>query len=108
MRNAMICVSIMLTLFLVWPVVFGGGDNLYRAIAAPTPQRVVAPLASEARLIKTEVRKISSPRPLVVEGCRTRYERAYAACPMNNGTTCRQRVADRWDLCEATGFWPDA
>lgn len=39
-------------------------------------------------------------------GCYQRYQIAYRACRPNDGG-CRMGAADKWDLCEATGFWKE-
>lgn len=106
----MICVSVMLAIFLAWPMVFGsektsavraasGGGAIATAAVAPVSA------AGTAQLVRTSVKPASVPVAKVLESCFKRYEREYARCSATN-SSCRMTVADRWDLCEATGFWP--
>ncbi|MFL9842430.1 hypothetical protein ABS767_15780 [Sphingomonas sp. ST-64] len=104
MRDAMICVSVMLAIFLAWPMVFG--SNEAAAVRAATVEATVpAARAAEAKLIRTSVRAAEIPPAKALESCFKRYEREYAMCGPTN-IACRMKVADSWDLCEATGFWP--
>ncbi len=104
----MICVSVMLAMFLAWPMVFGSEkSSAVRAAAVPVAVAAVPAVATgaDARLVKTSVRQAKLPVPTVLESCFKRYEREYASCGSTN-SSCRMKVADSWDLCEATGFWP--
>ncbi|MBX3594038.1 MAG: hypothetical protein KF783_06160 [Sphingomonas sp.] len=108
----MICVSVMLAIFLTWPLVFGGGkDAAARAAARAAEQAAsvaVKPAAateSGVRLIKAGGRAVSRAPSVAIEACFKRYEREYARCGATS-SGCRMNVADQWDLCEATGFWP--
>lgn len=104
----MICVSVMLAVFLTWPLVFGSEkSSSVRAAGAKAVASVSPPPASaaEAQLMKTAVRPAKLPEAKVLESCFKRYEREYAQCGATN-SACRMKVADNWDLCEATGFWP--
>ncbi|MDK2766541.1 MAG: hypothetical protein KYX69_02360 [Sphingomonas sp.] len=104
MRNAMICVSVMLAIFLAWPMVFGSEQSSAVRAAGAKVAAVAAPSAS-ARLVQTSVKPAGAPQAQVLESCFKRYEREYARCNAID-SSCRMKVADQWDLCEATGFWP--
>ncbi len=106
----MICVSVMLAIFLAWPLVFGGA-NAIQLDAAPAHARPASDSAHvtlQPQLIKTAVKpaapRVSAPPPM---SCYKRYETEYAACGGAGGGACRMQAADHWDLCEATGFWPE-
>jgi hypothetical protein len=105
----MICVSFMLAILLVWPMVFGSGgsSSLNAAPVVSRPAIVSTARADGAKLIRTAVVQVTPPPAKAIESCFKRYERAYAGCTGEAGGTCRQKVADGWDLCEATGFWPE-
>lgn len=107
MRNAMICVSVMLAIFLAWPAVFGSEKTSAVRAAGAQMVSVAAPAASaaDARLVQTAVKPAGAPQARALENCFKRYEREYARCNAID-SSCRVRVADQWDLCEATGFWP--
>jgi hypothetical protein len=104
-RSAMIAVSVMLAIFLAWPLVFGHGGA--PVDAAPVEARAVHAAAASAELALVD----GSPKraPLAAsrkpESCYHRYQREVAACSIKSAA-CRLSVADQWDLCEATGFWP--
>lgn len=103
----MICVSVMLAIFLAWPMLFGSAKHAaVKATGAATVSMAVPPAAAgEASLVKTAVKPAQLPQAKVLESCFRRYEREYARCGATN-SMCRMKVADNWDLCEATGFWP--
>lgn len=96
----MICVSVMLAVFLAWPMVFGSPKTSAARAATAT-----AAAGADARLVKTVVKPAPLPATKPLESCFKRYEREYAQCSSVN-SSCRMKVADNWDLCEATGFWP--
>ena len=102
MRRAMICVSFMLAIVQLWPMIFGhveGGSPVVEARLVPAAQAAVMtkPVTMPARI---PLRKLSMPT------CYQRYERAFASCAPGNAS-CQLRVGDNWDVCEATGFWPE-
>lgn len=103
----MICVSVMLTIFLAWPMVFGSDKSGAVRAAGAKVAAATAPTAktANAKLVRTTVRPAALPQAKALESCFKRYEREYAACGPTN-SACRMKVADNWDLCEATGFWP--
>ncbi|MFZ5747785.1 MAG: hypothetical protein ACOY45_09020 [Pseudomonadota bacterium] len=104
MRNAMICASVMLAVFLGWPLAFGDGGkaNLEagkaeaRAVAETAPQKVAAAVPAASA-------PVAAAQP---ESCYKRYQRTVKQC-VPSDPACRQRASDEWDMCEATGFWPD-
>ena len=102
MRRAMICVSFMLAIVQVWPLIFSGSgakNPIAQARFVPGAQAAVKPVAMK---IPTRVRPAQSGMPT----CYQRYERAYASCGGGNAR-CQLRAGDNWDVCEATGFWPE-
>ena len=103
----MICVSVMLAIFLAWPAVFGSEKTSAVRAAGANMAAVAAPPASaaDARLVQTAVKPAGAPQAKALESCFKRYEREYARCNAID-SSCRMKVADQWDLCEATGFWP--
>ncbi|WP_109806576.1 hypothetical protein [Sphingosinithalassobacter portus] len=109
MRNAMICVSIMLAVFLGWPLAFGGdGDAGYRPqLAKPDAAEAAQPLRAETTPVSAAA-PVSAPVQGPPESCYKRYQRQVRTCSNGNGAACRLKAADNWDLCEATGFWPEA
>lgn len=97
----MICVSVMLAVFLGWPLAFGGGNGSgdQRAVAsAPVAKAQPAP-ATATQLAAADVHAPA-------ESCYKRYQREIKQCA-DGSAACRLKSADNWDLCEATGFWPD-
>jgi hypothetical protein len=101
----MICVSVMLAVFLGWPLAFGGRDSggleaSSRAEARPVAAVVPAekPQYLQASAAATQARP---------ESCYHRFQREVRQCAAQNGAACRLKSADNWDLCEATGFWPE-
>ena len=45
--------------------------------------------------------------PVKPESCYKRYQRENRVCSGTAAAACRLKAADSWDLCEATGFWPE-
>lgn len=110
MRKMMICVSVMLALVQLWPMVFGhqmmptAPAIAAQAVALVSPGRVGQAIPAVAKHAdKNALPATGAANPI---GCYQRYQRAYSACsPDSSG--CRMQAADHWDLCEATGFWPE-
>ena len=102
----MILVSVMLAVFLGWPLVFGGRDSGGME-SVRTSAKVVA-AAPQTQLLQTAAQTVkaaaSTPE---AESCYKRYQREVKLCSGNGGAACRLKSADNWDLCEATGFWPN-
>ena len=104
MRNAMICASLVLAMFLAWPMVFGGsGAVLNAASRHATVAVATVVVAPEPKPLEASV--VAAPKPASPESCYARYERSYAACSGDGG--CRMGAGNNWDVCEATGAWPE-
>ena len=105
MRKAMICVSMMLVLLQVWPMLFGhrAGEASAAISAEAEVPRVIAAVAT-TRAIPVPA-AVSVPGDGAPVGCYKRYKAVFAACSTDD-KACRIKAADQWDLCEATGFWP--
>lgn len=99
MRRAMMCVGFMLAMVELWPVVFGHSDS-----GNPVMEAQFVPSARAAGRSLTPARLRASP--IGMPTCYQRYERAYNACRPGDGA-CRLQMGDNWDVCEATGFWPE-
>jgi len=95
----MIAVSVMLAIFLGWPLVFG--DKGPPALDASPAQAHAVAAVSRADMVPAALQ--SAPR---AESCYKRFQREVRLCSEPGSAACRLRVADNWDLCEATGFWP--
>jgi hypothetical protein len=111
MRKAMICVSVMLALLQLWPMVMGKSVTPAQvaSTAAPSAQAAAPRVTKVAALIGgNPVNPIKSAnQPAGSAGqvsCYRHYEIAFAACAPSD-RACRMKAADQWDLCEATGFW---
>jgi len=101
----MICVSVMLAIFLAWPLAFGGRDQGQKA-AAEARKVVTAAVAAvpEVRVIpEAKAAPAVDARP---ESCYKRFQREVKLCTGNTTAACKLGAADHWDICEATGFWP--
>ncbi len=105
-RNAMIVVSVMLALYLGWPLAFGGPN---RVVETPAEARGVGATAapqpglSVAAALASALETVRAAKP---ETCYKRYRREVNLCDGASGAACRLGAADHWDMCEATGFWP--
>lgn len=102
----MILVSVMLAIYLGWPLAFGGKQ---RGLETPAEARSVA-----AAPVSTEHTKpvatggVSTPAATRPESCYKRYQREVKLCTgESTAAACKLGAADHWDMCEATGFWPD-
>lgn len=106
MHRAMICVSVMLALFLVWPIVFGqrGESTASAATATPVVAKIV-PAVAMVKVIPIPA-KVSRPGIAPPKSCYSRYQASVQHCPKGD-RACDIKIADQWDLCEATGFWPE-
>ena len=99
----MILVSFMLAIYLGWPLAFGGKQ---RGLETPAEARgLVAAPVSTAPHGKAAV---SAPRSIRPESCYKRYQREVKLCVGEvTSAACKLGAADHWDMCEATGFWPN-
>lgn len=104
MRRAMICVSIMLAMLQVWPMMFGhrtvGAGAVSVAASLPKTIPAVALASSKPRIEAAAA--VSTPLP---KSCYRQYQAKFGQCPAGD-QACHVKVADDWDLCEATGVWP--
>jgi hypothetical protein len=106
MRRAMICVSVMLALFLVWPMIFGQhGEGAAAAATATREAPKPIPAVAVAAVIPIPA-KVSLPAAIAPKSCYKRYQAAFQKCARGD-QACSINAADQWDLCEATGFWPE-
>ena len=104
MRKLMIGASVLLAMFQVWPLVFGGRAPVgaARVVTSAAP-RVVEAVATSGDLPRiVPVSTMPAPAP---ESCYRQYQAHFAACRAGD-QACHVKAADDWDLCEATGFWP--
>jgi hypothetical protein len=102
----MICVSVMLALFLVWPMIFGQqGDGAASAATARVEMPRAIPAVAVAKVIPIPA-KVSMPAAVAPKSCYKRYKIAFESCARGD-QACHIKVADQWDLCDATGFWPE-
>ena len=100
----MICVSVMLALFQLWPVVFGqrgGKAPTAAAVVAAAPRAVMAVAAASAAPDLTRA-AVSIPAP---KSCYRQYQAKFGQCAAGD-QACHVKMADQWDLCEAQGMWP--
>ena len=111
MRKAMICVSVMLAILQLWPMIFGNSVTPAQVVATAAPSALAASIipAKQAALpANATVGTIKLTSQAVGQtghiSCYRHYEIAFAACAPND-RACRMKSADQWDLCEATGFW---
>lgn len=105
MRKAMICVSFMLLLLQLWPMVFGhraGEASAAVSAEAHAPKVIAAVATTQAIPVPAAV---SVPADGAPKSCYKQYTAVFAACTRDD-QACHIKAADQWDLCEATGFWP--
>ncbi|RYE02136.1 MAG: hypothetical protein EOP61_09330 [Sphingomonadales bacterium] len=108
MRNAMICASFMLAIFLAWPFVFGNDAKVMpSAVEARDAVKAAVAVVPAVHVIPEAV---AAPAPAVQakpESCYKRFQREVKQCREGNSSAaCKLGAADHWDMCEATGFWP--
>ena len=108
MRNAMICVSCMLAIFLAWPYVFGGTGTVMPSATEARDAVKAAVAAVPAVHVIPEAQAAPAPAtPIKPESCYKRFQREVKLCKEGaNSAACKLGAADHWDMCEATGFWP--
>jgi len=105
MRKAMICVSVMLVLLQIWPMLFGhraGEASAAISAEASAPKLIPAVATTRVIPIPAAVSVAGDGAPV---SCYKRYTAVFAACS-HEDKACHIKAADQWDLCEATGFWP--
>jgi hypothetical protein len=101
----MICVSVMLAILQIWPMMFGHDAN--QAIAAE-PLRPIPPTRGAARNVVI----LPVPQPAdgqsravipAMQSCLGLYREALNECRRGDAN-CTLTASDRWQVCEATGF----
>jgi hypothetical protein len=100
----MICVSVMLAVFLGWPLAFGGGEA---TVLQPTRAEARTVAVTAAAPSVTAVAQATTAATPKAESCYKRYQREVRQCTGSSSAACRLQSADHWDMCEATGFWPE-
>jgi hypothetical protein len=104
----MILVSVMLAVFLGWPLVFGGRDAGGMEAGRAEAKPAVVAASAQPQLVQAAVQSVATATaPVQAESCYKRYQREIKSCSGNGVAACRLKSADNWDLCEATGFWPN-
>ena len=105
MRKVIICVSFMLAILQLWPVVFGQSAGA-GAAAAAAPVVTRKPGAGVSQLSVKPLTNVAIGSKGSLPTCFETYGRRFAQCS-GNDSACQLRVIDHWDVCEATGLWPD-
>ena len=102
----MILVSVMLAMYLGWPLAFGGKQ---RGLETPAEARgVAATPVFASKPVRTAALAAKPSAPSRPESCYKRYQREVKLCTgATTAAACKLGAADHWDMCEATGFWPD-
>ncbi len=80
-------------------MLFGHGDSSNPVMEA---QFVPSAQAADRAMVPSWLRA----SPIGMPTCCQRYERAYNSCRAGDAS-CRMLMGDNWDVCEATGFWPE-
>lgn len=98
----------MLAVFLGWPLAFGGHGSAVSGRVEAQPVAAVAVRPAKVGLVQASAPQslpaLSATQP---ESCYHRFQREVKLCSGSSNTVCRLKNADNWDLCEATGFWPN-
>lgn len=106
----MICVSVMLAIFLGWPLAFGSHDGSIESSRVEAKSVAAASKPSQHPMLEAAVQAAQAAVPagtVQVESCYKRYQREVKQCTGSSSAACRLKSADNWDLCEARGFWPN-
>lgn len=101
----MICASVMLALFQVWPMIFGQRTGVLAAQNSVRPAPKLAPAAPTVRATPVQA-KVSDTVSAAPKSCQVQYQAASSRCSATD-QACNIRATDRWDICDATGFWPE-
>ncbi|MBO9711952.1 hypothetical protein [Sphingomonas sp.] len=96
----------MLAIFLGWPLAFGGGSNSGNIESKSGAKAATATVPAKQQMLQA-VQAAVPAGTVAVESCYKRYQREVKLCSGTSSATCRLKSSDNWDLCEATGFWPD-
>jgi hypothetical protein len=102
----MIMVSLLLAVYLGWPLAFGGKQ---RGLETPAEAHgvSVAPVHTK-HAGPPNLAAVSTPASIRPESCYKRYQREVKLCTGEaTSAACKLGAADHWDMCEATGFWPN-
>lgn len=105
MRKMMIFVSVLLALFQLYSMAATG-----RRDKAPTAASVVAAapramLAVAAASSAPQMAAVTASAP-TPKSCYRQYQAKFQQCGAAD-RACHLNAADQWDLCEATGVWPN-
>lgn len=102
----MILASVMLAIYLGWPLAFGGAR---RGLETPAEARGVAAAPPARHIERTAHAKAAAPEASATrpESCYKRYQREVKLCYGATAAACKLGAADHWDMCEVTGFWPN-
>ena len=105
-RRAMICVSVMLALFQIWPMILGqrGAGALAAETARPSAPKP-ASVVTTVRVIPIPA-KASNLGSAAPRNCQPQYQAALRRCATTD-KACHIKTVDQWDVCDATGFWPE-
>lgn len=105
----MICVSFMLAIFLAWPMAFGtDGKSMPTAAEARHAVKNALATVPSVRVIPQALAETMPATRARPESCYQRFQREVKQCTEGaSSAACRLGAADRWDMCEATGFWPN-
>jgi len=114
MRGLMITASVVLAAWQIWTFI-PGDKSISIAADAAVPSAAPSPgvaAMSRPKLmpavatgpIKALTLKAKMPAGGGIESCYDHYRAIYAQCSPGD-QTCHIGAGDRWDLCEATGFW---
>ena len=100
MRKWMICASVVLAMFQLWPVVFGHNSSSEASASMPAPHLVPAVATAMGGRVTVSASKPTGPP----QSCYAHYRAVYSVCAVGD-RACHLRAADAWDLCEAKGTW---
>jgi hypothetical protein len=97
MRRAMVGITTMLVLLQVWPSVFG--QRSASDISVPLAHAASGNPVDQVRGTASAWETSNPP------ACFAGYRRTLNACAKGD-TACAAKTTNAYDLCEATGFWP--
>lgn len=104
MRNALICISVMLALVLAWQSFFDGksGGSARQVIAKALHTKFEQ---EKPRPMAVSIDMLIPPAAAKPVPCDRSYAKAVRACGID--ASCRTAAVDHYDLCQATGMWPN-
>ncbi|MEG3122642.1 hypothetical protein U1738_01835 [Sphingomonas sp. GB1N7] len=97
MRKAMIGITAMLALIQIWPAMFGQRSAADLSVPAAH--------AAASSPIPTRRGAASAWETTTPPACAPQYRETLAACTKGD-RACSNKAVNAWDVCEATGFWP--